>query len=104
MEGGPCLFHQPLSRQAIREAVPCSLCSVPTIQGWGKDLLLTETQLMNVLGRPELGRCLKCPGPNFPFFSPCPEETCHSPVPSTQPPRSWTLLSTLLQQLEAEPD
>ena len=85
MEGGPCLFHQPLSRQAIREAVPCSLCSVPTIQGWGKDLLLTETQLMNVLGRPELGRSvLSVQGPTSPFSLPAPRR----PATAQHPPHS----------------
>lgn len=50
--------------------------------------------LMNVLEEPELGRCQKCPGHNFPYSSPCSGETHpweHPLHEASQPLRLFSL-------------
>ena len=50
--------------------------------------------LMNVLEEPELGRCQKCPGHNFPYLSPCSGETHpweHPLHEASQPLRLFSL-------------
>lgn len=72
----------------IREAVWCSLLRVPTIQAKATDLALQEAEvqevLMNVLEKPELGCCLKGPGPPLPSPRPTPVLT-YLAAPRTRP-------------------